>query len=503
MNDLLKITSEMVSNINNTSNFTNVQNPTVFKSPSQEQEDKLNEIHQQFLKSQTWGNNLTQEVAAEVSSSHQLRHKRSKSRKKRSIIPPDLDLVHGGNEIKDWTNFAPSFLTKAAGTIYVTFTPEFFEETFFNWVNNNNRLREETDFGIKVYNSLTKIFDFSKHDGDNVKYISPNTFNRIISILHSMFRNRIKIADFWDLSDKEHRILLKFKLITKDGVFEAINYEAKYLGSEIITSYTIKYPNKYLENLKRDLNITDKTETNLGIIAHNDHYWNSKVDSMFGRHLSMKIMAQKYPHMLNWEDEMNSEIIDVAELQDYSHFCQCFSLKIVIRYKSVVYSHGILNHKFLYITKDKIIELNNIIANDPKTQEWLTHIKDWYSTLAEALEHAKTLSPLALKDWKRTQKEIMKSYIRDWSYISTLIEHEWKLDELNKNAQGLKSDFETMKKEVNELQQKVMNLENISNWNCANIPTITAGYYAPVPIIGTAVSAIATVTAGACAIAGV
>ncbi|WP_339039837.1 hypothetical protein [Spiroplasma endosymbiont of Andrena trimmerana] len=102
-----------------------------------------------------------------------------------------------------------------------------------------------------------------------------------------------------------------------------------------------------------------------------------------------------------------------------------------------------------------------------------------------------------------TEKEIIKGYIRDWSYISTLIEHELKLDELNKNIQGIKADFETLKKQVNELDNRLLNLENKSNLNCENTLTIVNGALNTIPIIGNVVGGITTMASGACAIGGV
>ncbi|WP_425382849.1 hypothetical protein [Spiroplasma endosymbiont of Melieria omissa] len=62
MNDIIKIANEIANSTNNATNFTNIQNATTWKSPTQEQEDKINEIHQQFLQAQEWGNKLNQEV---------------------------------------------------------------------------------------------------------------------------------------------------------------------------------------------------------------------------------------------------------------------------------------------------------------------------------------------------------------------------------------------------------------------------------------------------------
>ncbi|WP_339038922.1 hypothetical protein [Spiroplasma endosymbiont of Andrena trimmerana] len=91
---------------------------------------------------------------------------------------------------------------------------------------------------------------------------------------------------------------------------------------------------------------------------------------------------------------------------------------------------------FTYVTQDKFNEISNIIANDSKVKQWFAHINEWNSTLPQAINNSKTFNPQALYNWKRQEKEIIKGYIRDWSYISTLIEHELKLDELNKNIQG-------------------------------------------------------------------
>ena len=49
MNDLLKLTSEMVNTINNVTNSTTIQNST-WKSSAQYQEDKIEQTQHQFLK---------------------------------------------------------------------------------------------------------------------------------------------------------------------------------------------------------------------------------------------------------------------------------------------------------------------------------------------------------------------------------------------------------------------------------------------------------------------
>ncbi|WP_338980371.1 hypothetical protein [Spiroplasma endosymbiont of Lasioglossum malachurum] len=167
------------------------------------------------------------------------------------------------------------------------------------------------------------------------------------------------------------------------------------------------------------------------------------------------------------------------------------------------YSYGLTKPTFTYVTQDKFNEISNIIANDSKVKQWFAHINEWNSTLPQAINNSKTFNPQALYNWKRQEKEIIKGYIRDWSYISTLIEHELKLDELNKNIQGIKADFETLKKQVNELDNRLLNLENKSNLNCENTLTIVNGALNTIPIIGNVVGGITTMASGACAIGGV
>lgn len=135
----------------------------------------------------------------------------------------------------------------------------------------------------------------------------------------------------------------------------------------------------------------------------------------------------------------------------------------------------------------------------------LHNINDWNSTLPQAINNAKTFTPEHLYNWKRQEKEILKGYIRDWNHVHTLIEHELKLDELNKNVQRLKVSFDSINKTVNELGERIINLEfkNQSNLNCENTLTIVSGIASVIPKINIIGSAVATITAGACAIAGV
>ncbi|WP_342217543.1 hypothetical protein [Spiroplasma endosymbiont of Amphimallon solstitiale] len=78
--------------------------------------------------------------------------------------------------------------------------------------------------------------------------------------------------------------------------------------------------------------------------------------------------------------------------------------------------------------------------------------------------------------------------------------------EIIKNSQNIKkltTNFESIKKQINDLDKRVTDLENVSNWNCANIVGINAAVIAPIPVIGTISSAVLGIIAGSCAIAGV
>ncbi|WP_425381229.1 hypothetical protein [Spiroplasma endosymbiont of Polydrusus pterygomalis] len=279
-----------------------------------------------------------------------------------------------------------------------------------------------------------------------------------------------------------------------------VNYRVNYVN--IRTDDCSYYQNIYLDNLQRDFPIWNSyTTINLGLI--NDNINND----------IRQAIKQKY---LNFDVNQ----ISIVDKTNYSYFSKIFSAKIYVSTDSQ-YSFGNLRPTFTYITKTKLKEISNYIANHNLTKQWIEHINDWITTtfpikmktLNVDIQLLKDTYPLGKEldnkinikkqEMKVDQKEILRNYIREWSYVSTLVSHELELDELNKNVQGLKTSFETIKNQVNDLNNRIQILENVWNWNCANIVGIAGGVIFVIPVIGTIGGAVATINAGACAIAGV
>lgn len=297
-----------------------------------------------------------------------------------------------------------------------------------------------------------------------------------------------KIWDNWNIIDNEWQTPGWYTYKNRRLKIN-MNYETSWKGdffsdvSTCIINDDILFQNKYLDKLREDFPDWKSYKTiNLEIINSNKDYE------------IMHAIKLKYPKL----DIVSFEIVDKT---DYSQFNPFFSCKIKIIGNE--YSNGKSMETFSYLTQTKLNEISNYIANDWKTKQWLEHINDYNKNLPTKIEHLKSYTDSQKWSAKNTEKEIIKGYIRDWSYVHTLIEHELKLDELNKNIQGLKSNFDSIKNQVNELDNRVQNLENVSNWNCANIVAITGGAISAIPVIGTVGGAVATITSGACAIAGV
>ncbi|WP_342254232.1 hypothetical protein [Spiroplasma endosymbiont of Zeiraphera isertana] len=415
-----------------------------------------------LLNNQTYFDLQTLNQELEIST-HKHHHEKNRKRTKRTTNIG----VDGDNEIE----FSSHFLG-TNGKIYASFTPQFWEEIVYLKINND-KSKFEDKFEDKMFTGVWKDWRINskKEMREIAKIIYENFFTIENKFIDSSRKKRIKI-----IIEKNYNSWKK-------------RNEYEYKDSNIRTDDTRQYSNWYLDNLKRDFPIWDSYGTfNLELI--NDNNDNEIKNAI----------KKKYPNFIRLEE------ISIVDKEEYSHFCQCFKLKLYV-YNMNYYSFGNLRPTFSYTTQTKLNELNDKIANDPKVIKWIKDIRDWNSTLPQTINNAKTFTPEALYNWKRNEKEILKTYIRDWSYVSTLIEHEFKIDELNKNVQGLKSSFDSIKNQVNELEKKLINLENTNkntnNWNCANTAGIVAAVSAPIPVIGTAVSTLSGITSATCAIAGV
>ncbi|WP_174480821.1 hypothetical protein [Spiroplasma endosymbiont of Danaus chrysippus] len=440
---LESIENQELTLLNNQTNLIQLQNDQNIQSVKNLETDHF---YENFLKTQGWSRDpqIAQQQLQEIQEEHHqfLKAQHEKIRNKRGL--------NHGNEIEYnfWKN-----------NLYCSFKPNWWEE-IIKLKSDNNRKNFAEKFKNKCFNGVWMDSRIDYYD--------------IINLGETIYDNFWRIADKFINSSKKERILIIV-------LMKATGWEIWNDDVSIRTSDTHYYSNVYLDNLQRDFPIWDSTNTiNLGLINNN----------------IKNAIKQKYPNL-----DIND--VEIVNKESYSHFCQCFSTKIKVKESSEKYSHGILKPKFTYITQTKLNEISNYIANDEKVKQWIAHINDYNKNLPTKINHLKTYTDSQKWTAKNREKEIIKGYIRDWSYVSTLIEHDWKLDELNKNVQGLKSSFDLIKQQVNEVDKRVANLENTSNVNCVNVATVIAGVSSVIPVIGTVAAAVATVTAGVCAISGV
>lgn len=172
----------------------------------------------------------------------------------------------------------PSFVSKDYGNFHIKFTPEFWEEYFFNWIFRTANEREFIiTFGNKIITNFEIKYDIGLGKGAGNKRAERIAISKLLAIGTSMYKHRKEILQIWEESDKKHRILIKFNFLGDNlTIAPAEKYEAKYLGSEIIYNDTRDYRNFHLERLRYDLQITDKSNvTNLGLINNNNESdWN-------------------------------------------------------------------------------------------------------------------------------------------------------------------------------------------------------------------------------------
>ncbi|RUO85832.1 hypothetical protein [Spiroplasma endosymbiont of Megaselia nigra] len=244
-----------------------------------------------------------------------------------------------------------------------------------------------------------------------------------------------------------------------------------------------------VNNLKMNFNNINDNLINLGIIDNNN----------YGTILNA---IKKQNHNL---DVSQLEVINKTE---YSNFTKNYSAEIKIKHNSIKYAYlydtDVLKPKIIFNTKDKINELSINIENNSMVKEWLEHINDYDKNLPTKIENLKKLVGSQKIIFKNIEKEIIKSYIRDFRQIITLIEHEWKIEELNNTVQGIKSDINNLNNQINNLSERITNLEkSSSNLNCANITDGVSRIVDVIPVIGSIGSAILKITSGVCLIANV
>ncbi|WP_338977464.1 hypothetical protein [Spiroplasma endosymbiont of Panzeria rudis] len=424
--------------------------------------------HQTHLDIKPWSSNLNPVEFEAIPHKH-------RNEKSRNIVKRSLNNKKNEIDYSFW----------AGGKFYCEFTPEFWEEIIKDYYINSEC---SNDYYIANHFSdrfKDKIYFMYNNNNFELDWrVSWNDIEKIGFQTHLSFSS---INNNFKDSSKKNRIKINFDKDNQE-VWEIYTY----IGSEVDSNDQNSYPNKYLDNLQRDFPDWNKDiNIYLGVIMDNNN------NNIIGA------LKQKYPNF-------NANNISIVKKTDYSHFSSTYSMKLF----SIItkdYSYGELKPIFNYITQTKINELNNFIANDSKVIQWLEHINDYNQNLPTKIEILKTYTESQKWNAKNTEKEIIKGYIRDWNYISNLIEHDWKLEELNKNVQGLKDSFENLKNEINELDKRVKDLQNISKCNGIGLATSGVGTVisvagtvgTSVPVIGNIINGVATIGRGVCSIAAV
>lgn len=386
-------------------------------------------------------------------------------------------------------------------TVTCSFTPKTFEDLIRYYYKDM-----DWSYGKRfLFKIKTLYYHHDMYDNSDISITAtfPLTWKQVENIGEIFYKKFLIIEKEYVNSSKKERIETIFTYYYKKVEFKSVR---------IITEDAHYYPNNLLDNLERDFPDWNKNiNINLGLINDNNDI-NIK-----------KSLNRKYPNL-------KLHCIDIFDKQ-FSYFLNSdkktesfggFSAKIFANNTdNNCYSYGLTKPNFTYVTQDKLNGISNIIANHHLTKLWINHINNWNTTtlpikfneLNITIQHLKNTYPLGKKldekinikkqAFKVEQKETIKTYIRDWNIVSTLVEHELKLDELNKNVQGIKADFEQIKIKVNELDSRVQNLENQSNVNCANIAGITSTAISSIPVIGNIAAGVTAMISGGCAIAGV
>ncbi|WP_342266018.1 hypothetical protein [Spiroplasma endosymbiont of Villa modesta] len=404
---------------------------------------------------------------------HKHRHEKHRNRLKRENFF-DITSIKG-NEI---TNVPFSF----SSPITVSFVPIIFEgiiDYYYYWKDLN------FDNPKKKFGEIFKEKIKDMYNNGEIKINFQINWSTVNKFGQLIFDNFLEIEKTYANSSKQERIEINF---------EYYNFKSV----RIITEDILGYPNKCFDNLKRDFPDWNKNiEINLGKININKNYeyWSGKKDDSIKTAIKRKYLSIK------------KENIKIINWKDYSYFDKCFKFQLLAknyaRELDDCYSYGSTKPIFTYITQNKLNEINYNITNNVLFQDWIEDIRYWNSTLPQAINNAKTFTPEQLYNWKRQERINIQGYVSRWKILIKIIDDEMKIDELSKNLQGLKNDFKILNKTVNELETRVSNLENESNWNCANTVNLVGELISYMPVIGTVGSKLSAITSGTCAIAGI
>ncbi|WP_253301187.1 hypothetical protein [Spiroplasma endosymbiont of Phyllotreta cruciferae] len=225
--------------------------------------------------------------------------------------------------------------------------------------------------------------------------------------------------------------------------------------------------NKYISRLENDLKIF-----NLNVIKdYNDE-------------TILNAIKEKKPGL-------DISKIEIVKKSDYSHFSESFSVNIKVKNGDDYYSRGPIKNNITFNTEIKLKELSDKLNNDPLVIEWLNHIKDYNMNLPKKITSLKEYVSNQKWNAKNVEKEIIKGYIRDLSQIIRLIEHQWKIEELNNTVQNLKSD-------INNLNNSILNLNNEKK--CKSLFSKMSSAANLLPLLGKIISGIISLNSSVCEI---
>ncbi|MBW3059238.1 hypothetical protein D6D54_06990 [Spiroplasma poulsonii] len=261
------------------------------------------------------------------------------------------------------------------------------------------------------------------------------------------------------------------------------------------------------DRLWRDFNYDlDKSRVNLGLI--DDVKWGNLWTA-----LSVKLQ-ERYTNL----NGLKFTAIGVTDKISLSSISEGYYIKIYVKRDQNYYTSNLNpKTKFYFNTQSNINRISNQFSNDPKVKQWISHITDFNNKFNRQLkENFNNKTFQDKKEWIEDKLEFFKSYMRDWSYIENLIEHDLKFQTLDYLIQGISEDVNNLKLKVSEINNKINSIEqslkytnNISNYNdsintgataCAGTTGIIAAGSALIPGIGTLVSLIFGVISATCSL---
>ncbi|RUO85933.1 hypothetical protein [Spiroplasma endosymbiont of Megaselia nigra] len=257
----------------------------------------------------------------------------------------------------------------------------------------------------------------------------------------------------------------------------------------------------------------DKDKISLGLIDDTDYGQNfdlgTGVDIPEWRIKVGVELAKRYSVFNGYK----SSAIGISEIKIFNSFCYYFT--IYIKGNQNWYTEGLRpKTKFIFSSKTRINETNNIISKNNNINQWINHANQFKVNFNRQLnENYNNKNYQDKKEWIENKLEIINSYLRDWNYIENLIEHDIKLQELNYVIEGISKDINNLKLEISKINNKINSIQissisENSNYDskkpvfeaCAATTGLIAAGSALIPVIGTLASALFGIYSASCSI---